>query len=362
MNLQEVLGKIQTRLRTGQYTNEAAVSAGVVVQILRAMDWPDDDPQIVSPQITDIEGGRPDYKLCDPPGKPVVLIEVKQVGQSERGVKQLFEYAFHAGIPMAVLTDGQIWNFYLPAEEGDYSERQVYKLDIIGRPIEDCIYSLTRYLSYENVRNREYLKSARKDLQDGKKNGIIERTLPVAWKQLVEEPDSMLVDLLSETVEDLCGFKPDPDTAAGYIASIARTGIPIDPMPSPGRKPNEKPKPEPRFNGDKFAFVLKGENLTGRSGIDIIIKIVERLSDDDPGFLERFTALSKHGSKRRYIARSKDELYPGRPDLRDEHSHQLKSGFWMGTNYDGKAMKKFIELACDVAGLKFGSDIKINFA
>ncbi len=37
----------------------------------------------------------------------------------------------------------------------------------------------------------------------------------------------------------------------------------------------------------------------------------------DPIFLERFAALPKHGSKRRYLARSKEELYAGSPHLNE---------------------------------------------
>jgi predicted type IV restriction endonuclease len=50
---------------------------------------------------------------------------VKQVGQSDRAERQLFEYAFHDGVPMAILTDGREWNFFLPGEQGDYGERRV---------------------------------------------------------------------------------------------------------------------------------------------------------------------------------------------------------------------------------------------
>jgi len=54
-----------------------------------------------------------------------VFIEVKQVGQSDGGERQLFEYAFHRGVPMAILTDGQEWHFFLPAKQGDYGDRRV---------------------------------------------------------------------------------------------------------------------------------------------------------------------------------------------------------------------------------------------
>ena len=32
---------------------------------------------------------------------------------------------------LAILTDGREWNFFLPAEHGNYAERSVYKLDIV---------------------------------------------------------------------------------------------------------------------------------------------------------------------------------------------------------------------------------------
>ena len=36
--------------------------------------------------------------------------------------------------PFVVLTDGETWSFYLPAEQGSYEDRRVYKLDLFERP------------------------------------------------------------------------------------------------------------------------------------------------------------------------------------------------------------------------------------
>jgi len=78
-----------------------------------------------------------DFALCHPPGKPVTLIEAKQIGQSDGAERQLFEYAFD-GVPMAILTDGREWNVFLPGEQGSYSERHVYKLDLMERDLAEC--------------------------------------------------------------------------------------------------------------------------------------------------------------------------------------------------------------------------------
>ena len=65
-------------------------------------------------------------------------MESKGVGNASGAERQLFEYAFHQGIPMAILTDGQEWSFFLPGEQGAYYERCVYKLDLLARTTEEC--------------------------------------------------------------------------------------------------------------------------------------------------------------------------------------------------------------------------------
>jgi len=82
---------------------------------LHALGWPSYDTQIIIPEYS-LEGRRVDFALCHTTGKPIAFIEVNQLGQSEGAERQLFEYAFHKGIPVAILTDGQEWNFFLPGE------------------------------------------------------------------------------------------------------------------------------------------------------------------------------------------------------------------------------------------------------
>ncbi|BAM00926.1 MULTISPECIES: type I restriction endonuclease [Caldilinea] len=124
MSLEQHIEEIRAGIKAGRFTNEASVSQGIVLRLLHALSWPSYDTQVVCPEYS-LEGRRVDYALCHPPGKPIAFIEVKQIGQSEGAERQLFEYAFHVGVPLAVLTDGQEWNFFLPGEQGDYGERRV---------------------------------------------------------------------------------------------------------------------------------------------------------------------------------------------------------------------------------------------
>ena len=88
--------------------------------------------------------------------------------------------------------------------------------------------------------------------------------------------------------------------------------------------------------------------------------MLELFSDKDQTFINRFASLPRHGRTRRYVARERTDLYPGRPDLAEEYSHQLKSGYWVGINISKKQVERIVTMACEVARLTFGVDLKIN--
>jgi len=191
--LKEHIENIRAGIRAGRFMNEASVSQGIVLRILNELSWPTYDTEVVSPEYS-VEGRRVDYALCHPPGKPVVFIEVKQVGQSDGAERQLFEYAFHKGVPIAILTDGQEWHFFLPGGQGDYGERRVYKLDIVEREVDESASRLTRYLQYEAICSGAAVEAARSDYQNVARERQIKATLPEAWSKLVEEEDELLLE------------------------------------------------------------------------------------------------------------------------------------------------------------------------
>ena len=350
MGLSENIKKIKDGLREGRFNSEAAVSQGILLPSLFELGWPIFDTSIVIPEYS-VEGRRVDYALCHPKNKPYVFIEVKKVGLSDGADKQLFEYAFHLGVPIAILTDGQEWSFYLPGEQGRYDERRVYKLDILERNIEETESRLQSYLSYQNVCSGKALESARSDYKNVSRIRIIESNLPKAWEALLKDHDSLLLDLLAEKVEDLCGYKPDLDLCGRFINNQIQSGTNIQQQV---RSPKTIRHKESKH---KFSFVYLGEKIEARSARDMMIKIFKLLHNEDSTFLERF-ASRKHGKKRRYLTRDKYELYPGRPDLADMHSVEIVPGWWLGTNYSRKNIQDIINLALEVAGAQ--KTIRVN--
>lgn len=218
MELEQAIVEIRDGLKNNQFISEASVSQGIVLRLLAALNWPVYDTSIVEPEYKVGSNRRVDYALHNPHGKPIVFVEVKNVGQGgSAGERQLFEYAFHRGVQIAILTDGREWNFFLPAESGDYSDRCVYKLDLEERDLEDCQRRLYRYLQHERVVSGEAIDRARADLRDKSRRRKMELALPVAWEQLVDEVDELLLEMVAERAGNICGFKPSNEIVANFL-------------------------------------------------------------------------------------------------------------------------------------------------
>ena len=67
------------------------------------------------------------------------------------------------------------------------------------------------------------------------------------------------------------------------------------------------------------------------------------------------------GRTRNHIARCNSEVYPGRPDLA-RYVKEISPGWFIGSNIANREKKKILRAACEVMGLAFGRDFKVDFA
>jgi hypothetical protein len=292
---------------------------------------------------------------------------VKQPGRAEDAVRQALEYAFHTGVPFVVLTDGQTWSFYLPAEQGSYEDRRVYKLDLFERPTSDAAETLQRYLDRARVESGESLENARREYRGRQGKSQARTAIPEAWRELVEKGDELLVDLLASSVESKVGVRPDDDDVAEFLVGLGRsiaverprgTTVQSSSPPLASQPAVQQPLSEPSRRG---SLRIRGETHSYHNAKEAMVIVLRELAKTDASFLER---CSQHpgnqGRKRRYIARTVEELYPDRPDLRDFHE-VLPGGWRVATNLNNVLKKTIIKLAAEVAGLSFGKDVAVEF-
>ena len=272
MPLSEHLDDIRNGLSREQYENEASVIQGIVLRSLHALGWPIHNTQIIIPEYS-VEGRRVDLALCHPPSEPLVFIEVKAVGQIAGAEKQLFEYAFHRKVPIAILTDGQEWRFFYPGRQGDYTERRVYTLDLSETENEEVAARLNRYLNYKSICSGKAVRAIKYDYRNISKERQIKKSLLEAWIKLVEEADEFLIDAVTRKTESLCRYKPTREQVLDFLKSRERENSHMEEVSSslPPRRTNKESR------GHLVVTMPTGEKIAHDIGADTFVEVIEKL-------------------------------------------------------------------------------------
>lgn len=360
MSLENRIEGLRRRLAEGQFQSEAAVREAIVLPILQDLGWDIYDPTSVVREFN-LGPRKVDYALSAIPPRKHVFIEVKAVGNCASGDRQLFEYAFHEGIPFAVLTDGREWNFFLPGEQGSYDERRVQKLDIIDRSPIDATATLRKYLEFKRVQSGDALAAARSDYQSISRRRDAANNIPKAWDEIISEPDSLLIDLLAEKTESLCGYRPAPEDVEAFLLNDFRAAdetIERRLKPVKAIDVNNRTSPVTPVSERGIHYSIFGQHRNASSAIDALMEILRALHNRDMNFLSKLAPLVQ-GRTRNHLARSRADVYPQKAEL-SEYTTELVPGWWLGTNISNRDKLKIVKQACKAADITFGRDISIE--
>ncbi|MBM4322458.1 MAG: hypothetical protein FJ115_02770 [Deltaproteobacteria bacterium] len=196
--------------------DEAATKQAIILPLLHHLGWNTYNIDEVMPEFS-VENRRVDYSLRINNTNEVFL-EVKKTGEDlERFQEQLLDYSFRQGVELAILTNGKTWWFYLPTKKGDWKARKFYTIDIIQQDSQDVVQKFVDLLSRNNIQTGKAFQHAETIYKGKQKKKMIEETIPEAWNKIITDPDSLLVDLLSETTEKFCGFKPEDNETLRFL-------------------------------------------------------------------------------------------------------------------------------------------------
>lgn len=243
----EQLKSFVETLRTNPRLNafdEAATKQAIILPLLHKLGWDTYNIDEVKPEFI-VENRRVDYSLRLNNTNEVFL-EIKKAGEDlDRFQEQLLDYSFRQGVELAVLTNGKTWWFYLPTKKGDWKTRKFYTIDIIQQEPQDVVQRFIDLLSRSSVQTGKALQHAESIYKGKQKKKLIEETIPEAWNKIITEPDSLLIDLLSETTEKMCGFKPETDETTRFLKNYEGRFLltPEDEAPVELPKPKFPPPP-----------------------------------------------------------------------------------------------------------------------
>ncbi len=164
---------------------------------------------------------------------------------------------------------------------------------------------------------------------------------------------TMMVSLTEGNVARLIGMKTHPKEPLNSVVSwllrhSMKARLNIFDRPSQTR-PDD---PVAICAEAKHVAEVLGKRISAPTLGRLFGSIVDLIDDIDPSVLERLALMRSH--KRRYVARAKSSIHPGRPDLKTLKS---KSEWWVSTNVGEEDVTRGLKALCHAGQLKFGSDI-----
>jgi predicted type IV restriction endonuclease len=228
--------------------DETETKMGMILPVLQYLGWDVWNIEEVKPEYPvegkkAAEGGKVDYCLRIK-GKSEVFLEAKRPGEDlEKHQEQLLDYSFRENVDLAILSNGILWWFYLPRKKGPWKDRKFYAIDISQQDISEITEKFNQLLSREHVQSGEALKKAKSiDEQQDRQKKITE-TLPKAWNKIISEAEPRLLDLLVDTTESMCGFRPEMEAVKGMMMDFKdNIFLPLIPIKQEKHKPDSGKK------------------------------------------------------------------------------------------------------------------------
>lgn len=222
-------------------TSEQATREMAVNPVIGALGWDTFNPGEVAREHP-VRGGKVDYCLRGPMGA-LVLIEVKRTGtELSEHQEQLLRYAFDEGVLLAALTDGLIWWLYLPTAPGSWEQRRFSRIAFREQDATAAASAMQRFLGREGLVGGTALDEARREFESQERDRRVRAALQLAWKRVLDDPQSLLHDLLAETVKEISGHLPDRETVKEFLRGVSGGGsVASESPPSPPTTPASPP-------------------------------------------------------------------------------------------------------------------------
>jgi len=391
VGIEHALTKARETLASGALTNEAQVRSAVIAPLLNALGWDPADPSQWLVEYA-VGTGNVDDALFGPNGSALVFVEAKKQGNlSVKAEDQLFGYANNKGVPLLVLTDGNVWDLYLSMAAGEPTERRFCHHEIKeSRDLAAMAADMDRYLSREEVVRGKAKSNAEKRLADILNRERGRKALPVAWNALLSEPDELLRDLLIESAEQATGSRPwredaetflrqssaDPgtsilygdvlawlraapaDVTSGMKSAVTKWRKQLDGPVS--KKPSrDGPAPKPIHRSGK----LRGIRIQGTEHEATVYKrvhllLASELQNLNGGLLGELAALARPGMKNPRAVKASD------PILQSERAKYYQEvpkqpGWYLHVHQSAEDHRRLMREMTELAGLQWGSDVAL---
>jgi len=250
--MKDTISDIRQKIINGAYKNEEHVRLSLVARVLQKLGWNIWDSCEVNSEYSATpyeDSTRVDIALFSTSRRPDVFIEVKAVGKIssdtlQKAELQLRDYNRDNTASFSIITDGQIWRFYLSQSGGKFEEKCFKVVDLLTDDLDGIEVSLCTFLKKSEIENGNAICEAQKYRLLDDIQRAMEDSLPQARRMILEPPFLSLPDALIELVSE-AGFPVNVEEAQDFIKATAnRIPPPLRPsLDLPKNVPDNKPQP-----------------------------------------------------------------------------------------------------------------------
>ncbi len=367
--LHETIEKIRSDFALEKVQSEADVET-CVYALLRCLGWDPMNLDSVRRQYT-VPRYRFDFALLDENEEVAFVIEAKAPGKlDDKSTHQLLAYAGTTRTSLGLTTDGAEWSFYLPLAAGTPDDKLVRTVNLRTDPAAVAGSVLSRYLERGRVLSGDAHAAAREDLASLVIHGIVE----TGWAELVDGSNKGLVRTITAAAKRAAtqkGVKPPPGRALNdAVREFIGHGFefPADlPTAAVEALARRSPSPAVRMCAEATgaqrskrgaAWTYQGERRVEKNPTDVFVAVVGHLYEARGG-VSFFKKLQEEirGRKRLQIARTPEDT-----GVTGGEARQLPGGWYISTNLSTETKLRYLERACKVAGVAFGSDLVVEIA
>ena len=259
-----------------------------------------------------------------------------------------------------MLTTGLEWWLYLPRESGPPSERRFAVLNVTDDPVEQLLEDFNAFLSKETLDNGQAEKRAQAVRKAGLEAAQLNKEIPSIWKEMLEEPDDELAELLSKRIYEKVNLRP---TKPQVMAALQ--GSPIPSVTIPTDSVAALTAPTPSVTGPSgltwvpwrkpTAIVLWGNRYPVSAHVDAWRKFLdvlyERHRDDF------HAVLGIRGTKYPHVARDPQMLHK---DGRTYHYQPKSSGYFFAIPNSPEGLERRAGRFLECLGHS-ASDFKVQY-
>lgn len=370
--IRETIESARSYLEKGQVRSEASVRQSILNPLLRCLGWNTGNPSVVGREYV-VSSGKShyqlDYALFDEAGGVIFVVEAKAPGKVDAAAtNQLFGYATSTETLLGLATDGRYWHFYLPLDGGTARERLVSSIDLTTSGSEEASRMLERYLGRGRVLSGDALQAARED----RERFALQRIVQSGWESLVGGSNDTLVRVIVKAAK--AGAPPSSSLHQRRLKETVRAFVSHgftfpdetlasamqDSRPPSGRtdRPSASSRSQPRRVRDPAAWIYRGERRVEKNPTELYVAVIGHLYETRGG-VSFYKKLQEEirGRKRLQIARTPEDT-----GVIGGGARQLPGGWYISTSLSTEAKRRYIERACKVAGIAFGSDLVVEIA